>query len=361
MIKWVDLPHPDVPDEDKIVWCIRYLGDNDGHYNALRYLIKYWKNAFLHFIIGGRGIGKTDYWIQIASLLYQVFGKKTVWIRHKQNELSDEGNYMSFLNDAHHFGWVPDSWICKEDGVYSDKDGDKVIEFASLNTFSNKRGGGHPDTLLMVIDEIIPEDGRYHPNAKLCVKGLLSLCETFTRGRPGSCMVACSNFVRADNPYFAKFKIYPDWKYHVTTFPDKAINIEVPRGFKVANKEDSQLSKLKRAGGMGNYNDGQDDPMLTLIKSPPKGSKPIPYVVKIDGSVYREYTLKGRVYWTEHHGQIPNGVMVMCPGLDDIDEDAVLLPKMFYKIQSGNIEENLIRFDSVNTMHTVLNMIYESA
>ena len=59
-------------------------------------------------VIGGRGCGKTDYLLRIACELYQRHGCQTTWVRHKLNELSDEGNYKDFLNDAKELGWCPD-------------------------------------------------------------------------------------------------------------------------------------------------------------------------------------------------------------------------------------------------------------
>lgn len=294
--------------------------------------------------------------------MYRVFGRTTVWIRHKLNELADEDNYKSFLNDAYHFGWCPDDWTAMPDGVHTTakKDSAKVMEFASLSTFSNKRGGGHPDVLLMVLDEIIPEDGKYHPNAKMCVKGLLSLAETMTRGREGSCMVACSNFVKINNPYWAKFEIYPNYKYAVTTFPDKGVNIEIPRGFKKANPEDSPLSRLKRAAGHSDYEDGMHDPLRSLVSKVPNGAKPMPYIVQLDGQLYREYYHREVSYWSAWRSSVPNKTVVLTDNVGEAGANIELLPKLFYKRMSETMDADRMRFTDPNVMFKILNLIYEA-
>lgn len=279
-------------------------------------------------------MGKTDYLLILASLLYRIFGRTTVWIRHKLKELTDDGNYKSFLNDPHAYGWMPDEWTAKADGVYTaENGGEKVIEFASLSTFSNSRGGGHPDVLLMVIDELVPEDGKFKPSPALCVKGLLSLCETFTRGRAGACMFAMSNYVFLGNPYFAKFRIYPNRKYEITVFRDKGIDIQIPRGYKIANPTESKLSKLRRAGGGETYSNSDNDKMWDLIRPAPKGAKPLPYIVKADEQYYREFVHKGRSYWMEWNSTIPEHMLLMCGGVDDLDENCQILPPVFYRDQ----------------------------
>ena len=313
-------------------------------------------------VIGGRGCGKTDYLLRVACELYKRHGCQTTWVRHKLNELSDEGNYKDFLNDAKQLGWCPDEWEAREDGVYdsSEKTADKVILFASISTFSNKRGSGHPRVLMVVFDEMLPEDGKYKPNAKMCVKGLLSLMESMTRGRDGSVLFVASNYVNASNPYWAKFEIYNDPRYDVTVYKDKAIAIEVAKGYKRARKEESKLTKLMKAGKMPMYEDERADPLITLVAPVPNGAKPMPYIVLTDGQYYREYTHKGASYWMRWKGDIPNGTLVLTPSVSECGEGVEMLPPIFYKRVQGDIDSNLVRFKDANVMFKILNLIYDS-
>lgn len=324
--------------------------------------VPFWDDVLMFNVIGGRGTGKTDYFMKLAIMLYDCYGCQTTWVRHKLNELTDEGNYKDFLNDAKEFGWCPDEWEARADGVYtsSEQTADKVILYASISTFSNKRGSGHPRVLMVVFDEMLPEDGKYKPNAKMCVKGLMSIMESMTRGRDGSVLFVASNYVNAGNPYWAKLEIYNNPRYDVTVYRDKAVAIEVASGYKVARKEDSKLSKLMRAAKMPLYMDERTDPLITLVSPIPNGAKPMPYIITTDGQYYREYTHKGASYWMRWKGNIPNGTMVLTNSIAECGEGVEMLPPIFYRRVKADIDSNMVRFKDANVMFKILNMIYDS-
>lgn len=311
--------------------------------------------------IGGRGCGKTDYLLHIALELYQRHGCQTTWLRHKLIELTDEGNYSDFLNDAKELGWCPDEYEARKDGVYdsSERDADKIILFSSISTFSNKRGSGHPRVLFVVFDEMLPEDGKYKPNAKMCVKGLLSIMESMTRGRDGSVLFVASNYVNAGNPYWAKLEVYNNPKHDVTVYRDKAVAIEVCRGYKTARKPESKLSKLMKAAKMPMYMDETSDPLITLICPVPNGAKPMPYLILTDGQYFREFSHKGASYWMQWKGAIPNGTVILTNHLNECGAGIEMLPKMFYKRMEEMIAADMMRFKHPNVMFKILNMIYE--
>ena len=335
---------------------IREIGDNGGWYNGLK-LARFWDQSLLKFVIGGRGMGKTDYWLQVAIRLYERFGCQTVWIRNKKVELSEEGNFDAFLNDAHAFGWCPENWIAKEDGVYTDdsRDADKVIKFASISTFSNKRGGGHPNVMLMVFDEMIPEDRKY---PHMCALGLLSLVTSMSRGRCK--VIVCSNFVSAGNPYWARFEVYNNPKYDVTNYPDKRICIELAKGYNKATPDNSDLAKLSRAGRAPNYEDEKSDSLLGLVCPIPKGARPAPYVYLIDGQYFREWDKNGLRYIDQWNGEIKDTTVVYTPNVTECTEGVEIVPKPVMKYLTEHMERNFLRFKTPNVMFKVLNMIYDS-
>ena len=311
----------------------------------------------LIFIIGGRGIGKTDLWLHVACLLWACYRCKTMWIRNKKVELSDDGNYENFLKDAVRFGWCPETWESRPDGVYlsSDRDADMVIDFQSISTFSNKRGGAHPDTLLMVLDEMIPEDRRY---PKMCAQGLLSLANTVLRGRSGARIIALSNFVSAANPYFARFEVYPSRQYDVTVYEDKSIMIERCKGYRRSIQEDNPFTKLMRAGKMAMYESEDEDPLLGLIEKVPKGARPLGFLFLIEQKFYREWDKDGVRYFDEWTGQIKEGTIIYTPNVEECDKGVQLVPSWLDKHMRDTMQYNLMRFRSPNVMFKILNMIY---
>lgn len=316
----------------------------------------------LFFIIGGRGIGKTDLWLRVACELYQRYGCRTAWLRNKKVELSDDGNFESFLTDAKAFNWCPDTWDARPDGIYlsDDRDAPQIIKFASISTFSNMRGGsygGNDAVLLVVLDEMIPEDRRY---PKMCAKGLLSIANTVLRGRDGSKIVALSNYVSAGNPYFALFEVYPNPKYNVTVYRDKSILIEVCKGYRRAIKDDSPFSRLMTAGRMPQYENEKSDPLIGLVEPIPKGAKPSPYLYLIDGKYYREWDKDGMRYFDQWNGDIKDNTVIYTPNVTECSDGIYKLPKPVMKYLTESMELNLLRFKNPNVMFKILNMIYSA-
>lgn len=329
------------------------IGDNDGWCNGKKAL-RWWNDYVLLFQIGGRGIGKTDLWLHVACELYQRHGCKTVWCRNKKVELSEDGNFEGFLNDAKLHGWCPDDWECKPDGVWVGEE--RAIEFQSISTFSNRRGAASPSVLMVLLDEMLPEDGRY---PKQCAKGLMSLAHTILRGRPGAKVIALSNFVTAGNPYFAKFEVYPHPKYDVTVYKDKAIAIEVCRGYRRAIKEESQWSQLFKAGGMHTYDDDSEDPLIGLIETPPNGAVPEAYYFLIDGQIYRGSMHKGIEYFDAYKGQLKEDSIIFTPNVNEMRPGITLCPSWLMKDLNKSFASGWMRFKSPNVMFKILNMLYE--
>lgn len=213
--------------------------------------------------------------------------------------------------------------------------------------------------MLVVFDEMLPEDGRYKPNAAMCVKGLLSLMESMTRGREGSMLFVFSNYVNAGNPYWCKLEVCNDPRYEVTVFRDKAMCIHVPRGYKRARKQDSKLTRLMKAGKMPLYEDETEDKMLSLIEKIPNGAKPMPYILLTDEQYYREFTHKGRSYWMMMKGEPPNGVPIMTDNIKECRAGVYMLPKNFYKRIQEDVDLDLIRFVNANVMFKIMNVLYD--
>lgn len=324
--------------------------------------MRYYDDAMLFFILGGRGIGKTDLWLRVACELYQRYGCRTAWLRNKKVELSDDGNFETFLTDAKAYGWCPQEWEPRPDGVYisDDRDAPQVVKFASISTFSNMRGGsygGDDAVLLVVLDEMIPEDRRY---PKMCAKGLLSIANTVLRGREGSKIIALSNYVSAGNPYFALFEVYPNPKYDVTVYRDKSILIEVCKDYRRAIKQDSPFARLMTAGRMPQYENEKSDPLIGLVEPIPKGAKPSPYVYLIDGQYYREWNFDGMRYFDQWNGQIKDTTVIYTPNVTECTDGVMIIPKAVMKYLTEHMELNLLRFKNPNVMFKILNVIYSA-
>ena len=333
------------------------IGDNDGWYNGLR-ILPHFDDTAMFWIIGARRIGKTDLVLRVMCLLYIVFSEKTMWVRNKMVELKDPSFHSAFLNDAKLHQWCPPDWETRPDGVHMgpDKDSDTVCSFQSISTFSNRRGGAHPGTLMMVFDEFCPEDRKYPP---MCATGLMSLTKTVFSGNEDARCFCLSNFVSAANPYFVKCRIYPRTDRPITAYPDKSMLIERCTGYRCGILEDNMWNKAYKAAQIGNYASESEDRLIELVKRMPKGAVPQPYIFKIDELLYRGYTKNGITYYSEYHGKV-NDIVIWTPNLKECDDRVVLMPVFMRRNIEAEMQSGTLRFKDPNVMFAILNMAFET-
>lgn len=330
--------------------------DADGFFSTARTIQYYRAGIMIGFHSGERRIGKTLYWTHVACRLYQDYGRTTLWLRNKLIEVQDANFTSSFLNDAKRLGWAPEEWEGRPDGIYTGpgKDGRKIIEFRSLSTYSNARGGAHPDCELIVLDEYQDETGRFPRQA--CT-GLLSLTKTYLNGRETARVVCLSNTISAINPYFAHFRIYPDKA--VSVWPDKGVLIERCSGQyrKTIGKRNAWQVVYRAGAGYGEYADERSDPRMQLIQRTPKGAALADFGIISNGNRYRIAEKSGRWYFRLWKGS-PNGVSWMTADRDDVTPDAVLMDPSMRRNLKRIIDSGMARFDDPNVMFDILSAIF---
>ena len=309
-------------------------------------------DVMVYFIIGARRMGKTDFFLALALRIYQKYGRQTMWLRNKLTEVDERKFTVDFLNDAFHFGWIAGDWKVDDVGVW-DPDKNLAIKFQSLSTFSNRRGPAHPDVDLIFLDEFIPEDRRY---PKGCVQGLLSLSMTVFAGREEARIFAASNPVSLANPYFATLEIYPSSR-DVTVFPDKGCLIERAKGYRKSITAESSWSKVYRAGKYSGYNDDREDRLIELVCRQPKGVSPAPYALAIGGKFFRPYHARKFVFWRQE-AQPDGKCEIYTPEITEVTASVMLIPPILKKNLEDCVRSNEIRFDSPNTLYSVLSIIY---
>lgn len=333
---------------------LQSYGNNSGFYNP-RKILKHFDDTMLFFILGARRIGKTDMFLRLACDLWKRYHLKTMWVRNKKVELDDPAFHADFLNDAKLFGWCPEEWMTKPDGVYTEEKGELIIKFQSISTFSNRRGGAHPGVVLMVLDEMMPEDRKY---PRMAAQGLLSLSKTVFSGNTDARVFCLSNYVSAANPYFVKMRVYPS-SQDVTHFRDKAITIERCTGYRSAIDDANPWNKVYKAAGVGNYESEREDSLITLISKVPKGCVPAPYLIRSDGLTYREWRKGSISYWDEYRGSVKN-TAVFTPNVSECGQGVqLILPYIITHINEMMIS-GTIRFKDPNVMFAILSIVYET-
>ena len=330
-------------------------GNNDGWYNGLK-ILPHFDDTMIMMIIGARRIGKTDLFLRLACDLWQRFNLRTMWVRNKLTELKEPSFFNEFLNDAKLHKWCPEGWTTKADGVHDPGDPEPIILFQSISVFSNRRGGAHPEVIMMVLDEFMPEDRKY---PHMCASGLLSLTKTVFSGNEEARCFCLSNFVSAANPYFVKFRIYPRKDQDITVFPDKSILIERCRNYRCAILEDNKWNRAYKAAGVGNYASEEEDRLIELIRPVPKGSTPAPWLVLSDGVLYRRWQKNGMSYWNEYKGSTKDTV-IYTPNLKECSDSVTLMMPFMKKHIEEEMQLGMLRFKNPNVMFAILSMVFET-
>ena len=338
---------------------IKEIGFNEGWASFMK-LLKAAPTCPVWFMIGARRIGKTDLSLHIAIMLWDRYRRQTMWIREVLETFKMDNFQADFLNDAYEFGWIQDvddthRWSVKNDGVH-DPDGNLVIKFQSLSTYSSRRGPAHPDVDLMIFDEFVPEDRRY---IQAGLRGLMSLTKTVFSGREGCRLICTSNFVALSNPYFAGFEIFPDPDKDVTVWPEKGVAIERCRGYRCAIAKESVWNKAYAAAHYGDYADEEEDEMRKLLKRVPKGAKPDKWAVNINGKWFRCYTTSGGLRIARQERNL-NGGSVLLYVTDPRDlSDEVLMLDAIHRMQIMNdIAAARLRYEDPNTLFAFVNLTY---
>lgn len=330
-------------------------GNNDGWYNGQK-ILPHFDDTMIMMIIGARRIGKTDLFLRLACDLWQRFNLRTMWVRNKLTELKEPSFFNEFLNDAKLHKWCPEGWTTKADGVHDPGDPEPIILFQSISVFSNRRGGAHPEVIMMVLDEFMPEDRKY---PHMCATGLLSLTKTVFSGNEEARCFCLSNFVSAANPYFVKFRIYPRKDQDITVFPDKSILIERCRNYRCAILENNKWNRAYKAAGVGNYASEEEDRLIELIRPVPKGSTPAPWLVLSDGVLYRRWQKNGMSYWNEYKGSIKDTV-IYTPNLKECSDSVTLMMPFMKKHIEEEMQMGMLRFKNPNVMFAILSMVFET-
>lgn len=348
---------------NKIVEVIKELsGQVAPQSNGLRYyncdrIIKYGGDMPLWMVFGERRIGKTHLFTWVAIELYKRYGWQSAFLRNRKVEFEESGFLNSFLNAPLRFGWVDETWVCKPEGVY-DGEGNLVILFQALSTYSNARGNEHPDLHFIFMDEVQREDAKVTKRPHIAI---MSLCQTFFSGKPDCLCILASNRISATNMMFLGFKIYPDSKYPVTVFKDKGIVIECCRkgDYHKDIEEDNPFNKVYRAGGYGDYADDDEDDMMRLVKPVPKGSRPVYFFnFLMDGIIYSCYHNAPYYYFSENKGKLNPNLQLSSPNLEECVPGVVKTGKMELRKLREMMDANVLRYSTPNVMMAIVSLIY---
>ena len=199
-------------------------------------------NAFLNFIVSGRGNGKTFDFKRMAL----DYKNQTMWVRRYENDLPDVET--SFMSDLYKEGYYEEDAITiKNDRLV--RNGETKIIFQALSTSNKKKSVSYADVDYIVFDEFIETKANRNYLAKE-VELFLDLIETVNRlriDRPEVRVFLLANKVSFVNPYFTYFNIKP-FTGRFKKFHNGLIVVE--------NYQNQEFIKLKKESRFGKLIEG---------------------------------------------------------------------------------------------------------
>lgn len=178
-------------------------------------------NAFINFLVGERGVGKTYGASKFVTKCFINKDEEFVYIRRFKSELAESvPKFFKPLIDNNEF----------HDHELSTKGGkflidNKVAGYSmTLTTAQNLKSTNFPKVKNIIFDEFIIEEGQHH-YLKNEVENFLGLIETIARMRDVRIFML-ANAVTVTNPYFIYFDISLPYNTDIKTYRDGLILVQ---------------------------------------------------------------------------------------------------------------------------------------
>lgn len=197
-------------------------------------------NAFLNFLIGERGVGKTYSTSKFVTKQFIKKGEQFAYIRRYKTELKKA--VPKFFDSLIKNSEFPDHNLYnKGETFYID---DKVAGYSmTLSTAQDLKSSNFSNVKYIIFDEFIIEEGQKHYLANE-VENFLGLIESVARMRDVKIFMI-GNAVTIANPYFLFFDINLPYNTDIKTYKNGLILIQYMKNenYRQAKRE-SKFGKL---------------------------------------------------------------------------------------------------------------------
>lgn len=219
--------------------------DNGIFFNYER-VISY--NAFLNFLIGSRGVGKTFGASEFVVKEFIKKGHEFVYIRRYKSDLLK--HFKKFFDSLIKEEKFPEHTLTTKGTTYIIDD--KVAGYGlTLSTAHQLKGSNFPNVKYIIFDEFLIEEGQSH-YLKNEVNIFLGLIESIARMR--DIKVFCLGNSTSDvNPYFLYFNLTMPYNNDIKTFKNGLILLQ-----KINNEEYIKAKKQTKFGQLIENTDYED-------------------------------------------------------------------------------------------------------
>ena len=178
-------------------------------------------NAFINFLVGERGVGKTYGASKFVTKSFINKDEEFVYIRRYKTELSK--SVPEFFKPLIQKNEFPDHELTTKGGKFL-IDNKTAGYSMTLTTAQNLKSTNFPKVKNIIFDEFIIEEGQHH-YLKNEVEIFLGLIETIARMRDVRIFML-ANAVTITNPYFLYFDITLPYNTDIKTYKDGLILVQ---------------------------------------------------------------------------------------------------------------------------------------
>lgn len=278
-------------------------------------------NAFINFLIGERGVGKTYSTSKFVVKQFINKGYEFAYIRRYKTEVKKAvPKFFSALIANNEF--EEHKLSSSGDKFYIDG---KVAGYSmTLSTAQDLKSTNFSNVKYLIFDEFIIEEGQKH-YLRNEVENFLGLVETIARMRD-VIIFMLGNAVTVVNPYFLYFDITLPYNTDIKTYKDGVILVQYMKNevYREAKKQ-TKFGKLIEGTEYSNYaidNSFRLDNKDFIEKK--SGSSRYAFGIKFKGAIYGiwfDYSL-GKIFVSENY--MDNGQMFAC-SLEDHTPNTMLL------------------------------------
>ena len=99
-------------------------------------------------------------------------------------------------------------------------------------------------------------------------------------------------------------------------------------------------------------------PQKRLQKKLPKKKDGIGYALRIGDEYYQPFDTGKYIHWA-HVDSVPYGLQIFAAYVTEVSDKVPLLPDLLKKNIEICVKSDSIRFDSPNTLYTIMSLIYD--
>lgn len=311
--------------------------------------------------LGGRGLGKTNFWKRYAIYHYKNTGKKTIYMRRFKEELRDSMN--SFLKDIVDGDKRLGELKLEMKKNYLLVDGEEVIHFMALSQSLNKKSVNYNDYDVLIFDEFL--------TLGYTVKGQAEhtffneVMETVFRRRPIHKIVLIANALATTSEYFKIFgfdkPINPNRRFQSPPHSDRVVcEVYKAKDFRTA-KAESDLYQLIGSSAYSRYSIENEfifeDKSNVIERKQLHKTLTVAFNLVIEGRKVTCYTYDTyRMYFTPYE---TNNKALYCFSKEDVQHGAIYLDGSsdLAMMLHTNLQSQMIQYEDIETKQTFLMII----